>query len=101
MRACSFIRSGDLTDGAASTGGVLGALLSVDADESGRAHQLTSLACELQVWDIIGRALVVAGPDSAVAAVLARSAVAGDNTKKVCACDGTLIWTSGDLIPRK
>lgn len=81
----------------------MGALLSVDADESGRAHQVTSLACELQVWDIIGRALVVAGPtpDSAVAAVLARSAVAGDNTKKVCACDGTLIWTSGDLIPRK
>jgi copper chaperone for superoxide dismutase len=35
-----------------------------------------------------------------VAAVVARSAVAGDNTKKICACDGTLIWEAGDLISR-
>ena len=59
-----------------------------------------------QVWDIIGRALVVYehaahSTDGAnVAAVIARSAVAGDNTKKICACDGTLIWEAGDLIPR-
>ena len=60
------------------------------------------------MWDIIGRALVVydVTGDSAqsssfnVAAVIARSAVAGDNTKKICACDGTLIWEAGDLIPR-
>jgi copper chaperone for superoxide dismutase len=57
------------------------------------------------VWDIIGRALVVYehaehGCDGAnVAAVIARSAVSGDNTKKICACDGTLIWEAGDLIP--
>lgn len=125
--------AGDLTEGAASTGGVLrrcvpapacscsaltrraappacssdgteaGALLSVDADAGGRAHLVVPLASQLQVWDIIGRALVISGSAAApaVAAVLARSAVAGDNTKKVCACDGTLIWASGDLIPRK
>jgi copper chaperone for superoxide dismutase len=58
------------------------------------------------VWDIIGRALVVyehaehtRGGGANVAAVIARSAVAGDNTKKICACDGTLIWEAGDLIP--
>jgi hypothetical protein len=59
-----------------------------------------------QVWDIIGRALVVyehsahSTDGDNVAAVIARSAVAGDNTKKICACDGTLIWEAGDLIPR-
>jgi copper chaperone for superoxide dismutase len=60
----------------------------------------------IPVWDLIGRALVVydghegqSPGATAVAAVIARSAVAGDNTKKVCACDGTLIWESGDLIP--
>lgn len=65
-----------------------------------------TLSVPVQVWDIIGRALVVyehAEPGIAgknVAAVIARSAAAGDNTKKICACDGTLIWEAGDLISR-
>jgi len=34
-----------------------------------------------------------------VAAVIARSASAGDNDKKICACDGTIIWHAGDIQP--
>jgi copper chaperone for superoxide dismutase len=71
------------------------------ADATGRAELLMTVHASLQVWDLIGRALVVSGVQGgAVAAVLARSAVAGDNMKKVCACDGTVIWAAGDLIRR-
>ena len=67
---------------------------------------VTQLRSRAQVWDVIGRALVVyehaelGSAGANVAAVIARSAVAGDNTKKICACDGTVIWAAGDLIPR-
>ena len=77
------------------------------ADDRGRAELVLMLPESIPVWDLIGRALVVYDGHTgqqqgapAVAAVIARSAVAGDNTKKICACDGTLIWDSGDLIPR-
>jgi hypothetical protein len=49
----------------------------------------------LQVWNVIGRALVVRGAAEAeggVAAVVARSAVVGGNRKTLCSCDGTVIW---------
>lgn len=52
-----------------------------------------------QVWDIVGRSLVVHSGDAPtpssgiVAGVIARSAAVGDNDqKKICACDGTVIW---------
>ena len=81
------------------------------ADESGRAELVAMLDERIPVWDLIGRAVVVYQGEEAiegapaVAAVIARSAVAGDNTKKICACDGTIIWDAGDvgartLIPR-
>ncbi|KAH9248556.1 hypothetical protein BASA81_013740 [Batrachochytrium salamandrivorans] len=46
------------------------------------------------VWEWIGRALVVETVgDEAVGAVIARSAGVGDNSKKrLCTCDGTVIW---------
>jgi hypothetical protein len=55
-----------------------------------------------QVWNTIGRALVVrdvpgaAGGDDGelqgAAAVVARSAGVGQNHKTLCSCDGTVIW---------
>jgi len=55
-----------------------------------------------QVWNTIGRALVVrdvpgaAGGDGGevqgAAAVVARSAGVGQNHKTLCSCDGTVIW---------
>lgn len=46
------------------------------------------------VWEWIGRALVVEEEgNEAVGAVIARSASVGDNSKKrLCTCDGTVIW---------
>jgi len=99
---------GDLTRGVDSTGRVLNvsdagaeccAEFPLLADETGCAKLLLMVDASLQVWDLIGRALVVSGEGGSAAAVLARSAVAGDNTKKVCACDGTVIWAAGDLAP--
>ncbi len=106
-------RSGNLTDGAASTGEPFsfrssaeengtrpGCLLAAVADGSGCASA-SAVAPGLHVWDVIGRAAVLhAGghaPDApgsarAAAAVLARAAAVGSNTKRVCACDGTVIW---------
>jgi copper chaperone for superoxide dismutase len=58
------------------------------------------------VWDIIGRSLAVhdggvAGAAGGAAAVLARSAGVGENLKRVCQCDGTVIWESSpdDFTP--
>jgi hypothetical protein len=53
---------------------------------------------KLQVRDLIGRALVVYSGISA--AVIARSAGVGENYKKLCLCDGTVIWesTNNDFV---
>jgi copper chaperone for superoxide dismutase len=53
----------------------------------------------LLVGDLIGRALVVYGDldkskPGITAAVIARSAGVGENYKKLCSCDGTVIWES-------
>eukprot|EP00897_Mesotaenium_endlicherianum_P001176 jgi/Mesen1/11059/ME000099S10497 len=113
---------GDLTRGADSTGGhyspagaVLGRpddevrdaghLGALEADEKGHAeHQGASN--KLQVWDLIGRAVVVhegdvSSPGKGIAAaVIARSAGVGENYKKLCLCDGTVIWeaTNSDYV---
>lgn len=55
----------------------------------------------LRVADLIGRSVVVyETEDSAstgvAAAVIARSAGVGENYKKICACDGTVIWESSN-----
>ena len=59
----------------------------------------------LQVGDLIGRAVVVYGDtDKSIsgisAAVIARSAGVGENYKKLCLCDGTVIWeaTNNDFV---
>ena len=61
-----------------------------------------------QVWDIIGRALVIHAGDTAgdgsavVAGVIARASAVGDNQdKRVCACDGTVIWDSSGRITKR
>ncbi|XP_024518026.1 copper chaperone for superoxide dismutase, chloroplastic/cytosolic isoform X4 [Selaginella moellendorffii] len=99
---------GDLTRGAASTGAIfnpqqqdtepLGDLGAVVADETGRAD-FAGTKTGLRVTDLIGRALAIyATADKSVhgiaAAVIARSAGVGENYKKLCSCDGTIIWES-------
>eukprot|EP00850_Spirogloea_muscicola_P002082 SM000008S22171 [mRNA] locus=s8:139688:141703:- [translate_table: standard] len=98
---------GDLTKGAASTGGLyngvngcegerLGDLGSLVADTKGHA-ETSSAKGMLKIWDLIGRAVVIQGGthnEDAVAAVIARSAGVGQNYKQLCTCDGTIIWES-------
>ncbi|KAL0697669.1 hypothetical protein Bca4012_053791 [Brassica carinata] len=111
---------GDLTNGAASTGNLynplqdhtnaepLGDLGTLEADQSGEAFY-TGKKEKLKVADLIGRAVVVyktedknSGP-GLTAAVIARSAGVGENYKKLCTCDGTVIWeaTDSDFVPSK
>ncbi|CAF2259136.1 BnaA08g24700D [Brassica napus] len=104
---------GDLTNGAASTGNLynplqdhthtepLGGLGTLEADQSGEAFY-TGKKEKLKVVDLIGRAVVVyktedknSGP-GLTAAVIARSAGVGENYKKLCTCDGTVIWEATD-----
>ncbi|KFK43519.1 hypothetical protein AALP_AA1G136000 [Arabis alpina] len=111
---------GDLTNGAASTGNLynpfqdqtgteaLGDLGTLEADQNGEAFY-TGKKENLKVVDLIGRAVVVyktednkSGP-GLTAAVIARSAGVGENYKKLCSCDGTVIWeaTNSDFVPSK
>ncbi|KAJ4879232.1 hypothetical protein Rs2_36286 [Raphanus sativus] len=104
---------GDLTNGAASTGNLynplqdhtntepLGDLGTLEADQSGEAFY-TGKKEKLKVADLIGRAVVVYKTEDKnsgqglTAAVIARSAGVGENYKKLCTCDGTVIWEATD-----
>jgi len=88
----------------------VGDLGNVTAGEDGRASfRLTDKL--VKVWDVIGRSVVVASkPDDlglgsapsspldgncgtgVACGIIARSAGLGENTKKICACDGVTIW---------
>lgn len=101
---------GDLTKGAASTGQIynistlshlkepLGDLGTLNVGDDGEAS-FSGVKHMLKVGDLIGRALVLyEGEDKSstgiAAAVIARSAGVGENYKKICTCDGTVIWES-------
>ncbi|GBG32057.1 Copper chaperone for superoxide dismutase [Hondaea fermentalgiana] len=74
---------------------VPGFLCSAIANESGEID-ITKAVRGLRVWEAIGRGMVVHADDdswtSLATCVVARSAVVGANHKKVCTCDGTIIW---------
>lgn len=68
------------------------------ADATGKA-EYSGFKPMLAVADLPGRALVVYGSENKgevgiAAAVIARSAGIGENYKKLCTCDGTVIWES-------
>ncbi|KAI5284479.1 copper chaperone [Ascosphaera acerosa] len=107
--------TGDISRGAASTGGVWGAheaqtpetthaepaglLGSIAVDGTGRGSAF--LDRPLAVADLVGRAMVLArdpaGPDTdtdanTLVGVIARSAGVWDNDKTVCSCSGKNVW---------
>ncbi|KAJ7538501.1 hypothetical protein O6H91_11G051200 [Diphasiastrum complanatum] len=98
---------GDLTRGAASTGPIfhpkgviaaepLGDLGNLEVDGTGSVDSV-GMKGLLKVGDLIGRALVIYETQNKekhgiAAAVIARSAGVGENHKKLCTCDGTIIW---------
>ncbi|KAK4802875.1 hypothetical protein SAY86_001078 [Trapa natans] len=117
--AWSINEFGDLTRGAASTGNLfnpkiegivntpLGDLGTLEADEKKEAI-FTGVKQNLRVADLIGRSVVLYQTEDTSeagieAAVIARSAGVGENYKKLCTCDGTIIWesTSNDFVTAK
>ncbi|KAL6979664.1 hypothetical protein U1Q18_021320 [Sarracenia purpurea var. burkii] len=111
---------GDLTMGPASTGKVfnptnvaaaekepVGDLGTLDVDEKGEAF-FSGVKEKLRVADLIGRSIVLYRTEDKsdpglAAAVIARSAGVGENYKKICTCDGTIIWeaTNNDFAATK
>ena len=109
----SIRERGDISQGAASTGGIWEALkasvglsspprgylgsVNVGKDGKGNAFWERPIA----IWEVIGRSLVVSqtkegpfkqdDPDTLVG-VIARSAGVWDNEKTVCSCSGKNIW---------
>ncbi|CEG00848.1 Superoxide dismutase (Cu/Zn) / superoxide dismutase copper chaperone [Ostreococcus tauri] len=62
----------------------------------------TILSDGLKTWDVIGRSVALRNTETnaSVVAVLARSAGVGENHKKLCQCDGTVIWEADeDFLP--
>ncbi|KAM1024748.1 hypothetical protein ACFX15_037310 [Malus domestica] len=108
---------GDLTEGTKSTGKVfnpsneanepLGDLGTLESDESGNAF-FSGVKEKLRVADLIGRSIAIyetadKSASGIAAAVIARSAGAGENYKRLCTCDGTTIWesTGNDFVTSK
>jgi copper chaperone for superoxide dismutase len=105
--------TGDISEGAQSTGGVWEALKakvlgreqprgvfgSVSVDDKGKGNVF--LDQPVAVWEMIGRSMVVSknregpfrreDPDTIVG-VIARSAGVWDNEKMVCSCSGKNVW---------
>ncbi|KAF1812854.1 putative superoxide dismutase copper chaperone Lys7 [Eremomyces bilateralis CBS 781.70] len=100
---------GDISRGTASTGGVWeagkqasgegrGVLGTVEVDEAGIGS--TFLDRRMQVWEVIGRSVVVSQEREGFAAedadtlvgVVARSAGVWENEKTVCSCSGKTVW---------
>lgn len=114
--------TGDVSRGAASTGGIWeavkgkvfgttttttgttgseprGLVGAVDVDERGRGNVF--LDRPVAIWEIIGRSMVVStekeGPfrtedPNTLVGVIARSAGVWDNDKTVCSCSGKNVW---------
>lgn len=105
--------SGDISRGAASTGGIWdliaaksaspartarGFFGTVDVGKSGLGSVFIDRP--IQIWELIGRSIVVSrkqedfdkeDPDTLVG-VIARSAGVWDNDKSVCSCSGKTVW---------
>jgi copper chaperone for superoxide dismutase len=104
---------GDISQGAASTGGIWEALQasvalsspprgylgSVDVGEEGKGSAF--LEKPMAMWEIIGRSMVISkskdGPfkpedTNTLVGVIARSAGVWENDKTVCSCSGKNVW---------
>jgi copper chaperone for superoxide dismutase len=104
--------TGDISQGAASTGGIWeantsagsfgqekGNFGSIDVGEEGRGSAF--LDRPVSIWEMIGRSMVIskekAGPfkredPNTLVGVIARSAGVWDNDKTVCSCSGKNVW---------
>ncbi|XP_013404594.1 copper chaperone for superoxide dismutase isoform X1 [Lingula anatina] len=79
----------------------IGDLGQVLADETGRAV-FRMESDKIKVWDVIGRSMIIAGAKASVLSrmgcgIIARSAGLFQNSKKICACDGVVLWDERDV----
>lgn len=109
----SVRETGDISEGAARTGGVWdelqakqegrtavrGVFGTIEVGKSGLGSVF--LDKPVQIWEMIGRSIVVsrqkAGPyeredEHTLVGVIARSAGVWDNDKTVCSCSGKTVW---------
>lgn len=110
----SVRETGDISDGAARTGGVWDALQAgtegrkevkgwlgtIEIGKSGLGSVFIDKP--VQIWEMIGRSVVVSrtaveGPferedEDTLVGVIARSAGVWDNDKTVCSCSGKTVW---------
>lgn len=101
--------TGDISEGAASTGGVWegatpaaqnrGDFGLIDVGQDGRGSAF--LDRSVSIWEMIGRSMVVSKQRAGVlrredpytlVGVIARSAGVWDNDKTVCSCSGKSVW---------
>jgi copper chaperone for superoxide dismutase len=101
--------TGDISEGAASTGGVWDGATSaghnrgdfglVDVGQDGRGSAF--LDRSVSIWEMIGRSIVISKERTGVfrredpntlVGVIARSAGVWDNDKTVCSCSGMSVW---------
>jgi copper chaperone for superoxide dismutase len=102
--------TGDISQGAISTGGLWkddiegqlhpkGGLGPVDVGMNGMGNVF--FETPFQIWEIIGRAMVLSmqdgdskleNNDDILVGVIARSAGMWDNDKTVCSCSGKTLW---------
>ncbi|XP_058462909.1 copper chaperone for superoxide dismutase isoform X2 [Malaya genurostris] len=88
---------GDISNGCDSVGDIYNSS-DISSDESGRATIRFTIQ-HLNVWDVIGRSVVVAESDidkKLACGIIARSAGIFENYKRICACDGVTIWDERD-----
>ena len=103
---------GDISQGAASTGGIWEALKSmagfkqargsfgeIKVGKDGRGNAF--LEKPFSIWEVIGRSMVVSkqtegsyvqNDSDTLVGVIARSAGVWDNDKTVCSCSGKTVW---------
>ncbi|KAF3940093.1 hypothetical protein ABW19_dt0203561 [Dactylella cylindrospora] len=105
----SIRQNGDISKGAASTGGVWEEGDASIAEPRGRLGQIqvnrdgsgsVLLDSPIDIWELIGRSMVVSpetenyqqDSETTLVGVIARSAGVWENNKTVCSCSGKTVW---------
>ncbi|KAJ3261530.1 copper chaperone [Boothiomyces macroporosus] len=80
---------GDLSSGVESTGNVFLKLGNVNVKD-GKGTWTGNV--KAKTWELVGKAMCLTKGKDSVCGILARSAGAFENKKRVCACSGRTIW---------
>ncbi|KAK6525049.1 copper chaperone [Arthrobotrys megalospora] len=104
----SIRQNGDISNGAASTGGVWeedtrgtearGRLGQIEVDSEGSGGIILDIS--VAIWELIGRSMVLSpgtelfrqDDEATLVGVIARSAGIWENDKVVCSCSGKTVW---------